>query len=103
LLYRSNLDYKAANFKAMYKREDNPTPPLWLALIPILVTGLSLGFSVFLYEAEPHFSLLLGAAAAGVCAYAWGWLKRGSLNQHSRLSMAVSENTLPSAVSNYSF
>jgi len=57
----------------MYKREDNPTPPLWLALIPILVTGLSLGFSVFLYEAEPHFSLLLGAAAAGICAYAWGY------------------------------
>lgn len=57
----------------MDKREDRPTPPLWLALIPILITGTSLGFSVFLYEAEPHFSLLLGAAAAGICAYAWGY------------------------------
>lgn len=57
----------------MYKRKDHPTPPLWLALIPILVTGSSLGLSVFLFDAEPHFSLLLGAAAAGICAFAWGY------------------------------
>jgi len=57
----------------MYKRHDNPTPPLWLALIPVLVTAISLGLSVFLYEAEPHFSLLLGAATAGICAYGWGY------------------------------
>ncbi len=57
----------------MYKRANNPTPPLWVALIPILITGISLGISVFLYEAEPHFSLLLGAAGAGLCAYAWGY------------------------------
>ena len=57
----------------MYKRQDNPTPPLWLALVPIIITGTSLGVSVFLFDAEPHFSLLLGAAAAGICSYAWGY------------------------------
>ena len=59
--------------KDMYKREDKPTPPLWLALIPIVITGAGLGFSVFLFDAEPHFSLLLGAGAAGICAYGWGY------------------------------
>jgi len=72
----------------MYKREGNPTPPLWLTLIPIMITAAGLGFSVFLYEAEPHFSLLLGAAAAGICAYAWGYkwssIKEGFRNAISR-------------------
>ncbi len=50
-----------------------PTPPLWLSLIPIIVTGVALGFSVFAFEAEPHFALFLGAATAGICAFAYGF------------------------------
>ena len=57
----------------MPEQEEKKTPPLWLALIPILIVGISLGLSVFLYDAEPHFSLLLGAATAGICAYAWDY------------------------------
>jgi NhaC family Na+:H+ antiporter len=48
-------------------------PPIWLALIPIIVTALSLGLSVFLLDAEPHFALILGSATAGICAYAYGY------------------------------
>ncbi len=57
----------------MYKREDHPTPPYWLALIPLIITGVALGFSVFVFEAEPHFALLLGAASAGLSAYIYGY------------------------------
>ncbi|ASB48724.1 Na+/H+ antiporter NhaC [Alkalitalea saponilacus] len=57
----------------MYKNWDLPTPPFWLALIPIVVTGVSLGFSVFKFDAQPHFSLFLGAASAGLCAYFYGY------------------------------
>ncbi len=60
----------AANGKSSEKL---PTPPLWLSLIPITVTGVALGFSVFAFEAEPHFSLFLGAATAGICAYLYGF------------------------------
>ncbi len=72
----------------MYKREDIPTPPYWLALTPIIITGIALGFSVFVFEAEPHFSLLLGAAAAGLCAYFYGYtwdtIKKGFKDAISR-------------------
>ncbi len=72
----------------MYKRENIPTPPLWLALLPLIITGLLLGLSVFLFEAEPHFALLLGAATAGICAYAYGYkwetVKKGFKDSISR-------------------
>ncbi|HSH52658.1 MAG TPA: Na+/H+ antiporter NhaC [Bacteroidales bacterium] len=48
-------------------------PPLWLALIPIIVTAISLSFSVFIFDAEPHFALILGAATASLCAYFYGY------------------------------
>lgn len=57
----------------MYKRKDNPTPPYWLSLIPLIVVGIALGFSVFAFDAEPHFALLLGSLSAGLCAYLYGY------------------------------
>ncbi|WP_114748192.1 Na+/H+ antiporter NhaC [Pleomorphovibrio marinus] len=55
------------------QRKDCGTPPPWLALIPLVITGASLGFSVFVFEVEPHFSLFLGAVVAGFCGYWWGY------------------------------
>lgn len=55
------------------KKTHLATPPLWLALIPILITVILLGFSVFVLDAQPHFSLFLGAATAGLCAYLYGF------------------------------
>lgn len=62
-------------------KEQNPkdnrnsitTPPLWLSLLPLLVAGLALSFSVFVINAQPHFSLILGAVTAGVSAYIFGF------------------------------
>lgn len=48
-------------------------PPLWLALIPIIVTAISLFFSVIILDTEPHFALVLGSATAGLCAYIYGY------------------------------
>lgn len=61
----------------MQKCQDIPTPPLWLALIPLVVTGGTLAYSVFVLETDPHFSLFLGGVTAGLCAYGHGvpWLK----------------------------
>ncbi len=70
------------------EKKNDPTPPGWLAMIPILVAGVSLGLSVFVIDAEPHFSLLLGAATAGLCAYlygvSWAVIKKGFKNAISR-------------------
>jgi Na+:H+ antiporter, NhaC family len=57
----------------MSEEKSLPTPPYWLALIPLFIAGLSLGFSVFVFDAQPHFSLFLGAATAGICAYWYGF------------------------------
>jgi len=72
----------------MYKREDNPTPPYWLSLIPLIIVGVALGFSVFAFDAEPHFALLLGSVIAGFCAYLYGYswetIKKGFKDAISR-------------------
>ncbi len=56
----------------MQKPDDIPTPPLWLALIPVFVTGAALGYSIFVLDTQPHFSLFLGGVTAGLCAYFYG-------------------------------
>ncbi len=65
----------------MFKRDDIPTPPVWLALIPIAVTAALLMHSVFVIDAQPHFALLIGAATAGLCAFwhgfSWKTIKEG--------------------------
>jgi len=65
----------------MFKRDDIPTPPVWLALIPVLLTAILLVFSVFVVDAQPHFALLIGAATAGLCAawhgFSWKTIKEG--------------------------
>jgi NhaC family Na+:H+ antiporter len=63
------------------KSKSVETPPVWLSLIPIVVTAGLLGFSVFVLDAQPHFSLFIGAVVAGLCAFAngvaWVEIKRG--------------------------
>ncbi len=58
-----------------------PTPPFWLSIIPIVVTAIVLGYSVFVLNAEPHFSLFIGGVTAGLCAYwngtSWPLIKDG--------------------------
>lgn len=77
----------------MSNQEDNSTPPIWLSLIPVIIIAVSLAFSVFIYEAEPHFSMLLGSAAAGICAYAWGYkwkdIKEGFKKSISRTAPSL--------------
>lgn len=70
------------------KNNEISTPPYWLALTPLVVTGVTLGFSVFLFDVQPHFSLLLGAVTAGICAYwhgyTWDTIKYGFKHAISR-------------------
>ncbi|MDG5816740.1 Na+/H+ antiporter NhaC [Chitinispirillales bacterium ANBcel5] len=49
------------------------TPPAKVALIPVLVVGVSLGLSVFVYDAQPHIPLFFGAVAAGLTAIVYGY------------------------------
>nr|WP_291350878.1 Na+/H+ antiporter NhaC [Desulfosporosinus sp.] len=47
-----------------------------MALIPVIVTAIVLGYSVFVLDTQPHFSLFIGAVVAGLCAHFYGvsWL-----------------------------
>ncbi len=62
-------------------RDEFSTPPFWLSLIPLIVTAVVLGYSVFILDAQPHFSLFIGAVTAGLCAYfhgvSWEIIKEG--------------------------
>ncbi len=57
-------------------------------MIPLIVAGVALGFSVFAFDAEPHFALLLGSLTAGLCAYLYGYswdnIKKGFQDAISR-------------------
>lgn len=57
----------------MEKRKEFPTPPVWLAIIPVFFTTVALAFSVFVFDVEPHFSILMAAAVAGLCANLYGF------------------------------
>jgi NhaC family Na+:H+ antiporter len=74
-------------------RNSIPTPPLWLSLLPLLVTGVALGFSVFVYDVQPHFSLVLGAVTAGISAYSFGFswetIKAGFKNSINRTTPSL--------------
>lgn len=54
-------------------KDKQKTPSLMLSLLPLLVTGVALGLSVFVYDVEPHVAILLGAITAGVVAYSQGF------------------------------
>ena len=79
---------------ALIKKEDIPTPALWLALIPVLVTGVTLAYSVFVLDTQPHFSLFLGGVTAGLCAYFHGvpWM---TIKEGFKMSIA---RTIPSLI-----
>lgn len=59
-----------------------------MSLIPFIVTAVVLGYSVFILDAQPHFSLFIGAATAGICAYIYGFswetIKEGFKNSIAR-------------------
>lgn len=65
----------------MFKPNDIPTPPIWLSLIPVVVTAALLVISVFVVDTKPHFALFIGAATAGLCAFwhgfSWKTIKEG--------------------------
>ncbi len=65
----------------MNKSEDIPMPSAILSVIPLIVVGVSLGVSVFIYDAQPHISLFFGAASAGLVAfwhgYSWDTIQSG--------------------------
>ncbi len=70
--------------KISTKKENFSTPPVWLSLIPLIVTSIVLGYSVFVLDAQPHFSLFVGGLTAGLCAYffgfSWVTIKEGFKN-----------------------
>ncbi len=74
--------------KKSTKKENLSTPPLWLSLIPLIVTAIVLGYSVFVLETKPHFSLFIGGVTAGLCAYfhgfSWESIKEGFKNSIAR-------------------
>ena len=74
--------------KSSTKKESVSTPPFWLSIIPLIVTAIVLGYSVFILDAQPHFSLFLGGVTAGLCAYFYGvsWItiKEGFKNSIAR-------------------
>lgn len=78
----------------MQKPDEVPTPPLWLALIPVFVTGVALAYSVFVLDTKPHFSLFLGGVTAGLCAYFYGvpWM---TIKEGFKLAIA---RTVPSLI-----
>ena len=76
----------------MYKNE-YPMPSVYVSLIPLLVTGLALWLSIFILDTKPHFALFLGAATAGICAYAsgssWEIIREGFKQSISRTIPAL--------------
>lgn len=74
--------------------EDKRDVPCILAsLIPVLVVGIALVISVFIYDAEPHIALFIGAVAAGLTAYfngyKWKTIKKGFTESISRAIPAL--------------
>ena len=78
----------------MHKCDDIPTPPFWLAMIPVIITGITLAYSVFILEAQPHFSLFLGGITAGLCAY-WHGVPWPTIKEGFKLSIS---RTIPSLI-----
>ncbi len=75
-------------------KNTSPIPPVWLAIIPLAATGIVLGFSVFAFDAYPHFALVLGSTCAGLCAYAYGYSWE-TIKEGFKASIA---RTLPSLI-----
>ena len=78
----------------MHKCDDIPTPPFWLAMMPLLVTGVTLSYSVFVLDTQPHFSLFLGGITAGLCAY-WHGVPWPNIKEGFKLSIS---RTIPSLI-----
>lgn len=68
-------------------------PSVVVSVIPLLVTGVALWLSVFVFDAQPHFALFLGATTAGICAYAsgcsWEIIREGFKQSISRTIPAL--------------
>ncbi|TCT16127.1 transporter (NhaC family) [Natranaerovirga pectinivora] len=57
----------------MSSKKEILTPSAKIALIPIVVVIVTLTLSVFIYDAQPHIALFLGAATAGLTAFLYGF------------------------------
>ncbi len=55
------------------QKKPQKAPPLLLALMPLLISAAALALSVFVFETEPHLSILLGGLVAGLIAYIYGF------------------------------
>ena len=72
----------------MSKEKKIPTPSAGLSIIPIIIVGIALALSVFIYDAQPHIALFLGATAAGITAfihgYSWETIESGLIDSIKR-------------------
>ncbi len=78
----------------MWSRSHKNQPPsLFFSLLPLIVTGVALGWSVFVFDVEPHVALLLGTITAGLVAYmhgySWKEIKRGFIESIHRVIPAI--------------
>ena len=75
------------------QQKDVPTPPIGLALLPVVVTGAALWLSIFVLDTQPHFALFLGATVAGLCAYihgcSWVVIREGFKHSICRTTSAL--------------
>jgi Na+:H+ antiporter, NhaC family len=75
------------------RKSKDKTPSLLYSLLPLVVTGLALGWSVFVFDVEPHVALLLGTITAGLVAYMHGYtwmeIKKGFIDSIHRVIPAI--------------
>lgn len=73
--------------------KEKSSVPLVVALIPVIAVGLFLGMGTFVYEAEPHFPILLGAVVAGLVAlqqgFSWKTIESGLMDSIARAMPAL--------------
>ncbi len=67
--------------------------PFSIAIIPVVAVGLFLGLGTFIYEAEPHIPILLGAVVAGLVAlqqgFSWKTIESGLIESIARAIPAL--------------
>ncbi|MFC0470937.1 Na+/H+ antiporter NhaC [Halalkalibacter kiskunsagensis] len=60
---------------------EEKTPSFIVSIIPVIAIGIFLGMSIFVYDAEPHMALFLGATVAVIVAltqgYSWKSIEDG--------------------------
>ncbi|MDR5659638.1 Na+/H+ antiporter NhaC [Serpentinicella sp. ANB-PHB4] len=77
----------------MTTKNQTTIPSFWISLVPFIVMGLSLGVSVFLYDTEPHSSLILGTITVAAIGYyynhSWDQIEKSIVSSISRAISAI--------------